>query len=154
MIVYRIVKLKKRTTDLSGTGAFNEGGRWNNPGTYALYTSENPSLALLEILVHVEESELPPNMFVMTIEIDDRAPMFDFPDAGLPSNWRLPENIELKEIGDRFFSENKLIGLKVRSAVMPNQYNIILNPRFPGYQEYVHVIGVDLLEVDQRLKNN
>jgi RES domain-containing protein len=154
MIVYRIVKLKKRTTDLSGTGAFNIGGRWNNPGTYAVYTSENPSLALLEILVHLEESELPPNMFVMTIEIDDRAPLFNFPDADLPSNWRLPENIELKVIGDRFFSENKYIGLKVRSAVMPNQYNIILNPRFPDYQEYVQVIGVEPLEVDQRLRNN
>jgi RES domain-containing protein len=154
MIVYRIVKLKKRTTDPSGTGAFNVGGRWNNPGTYAVYTSENPSLALLEILVHSDESELPPNMFVMTIEIDDRAPIIDLPDADLPPNWRLPENIELKEIGDRFFSENQVIGLKVRSAVMPNQYNIILNPRFPGYQEYVRVIKVDPLEIDQRLKNN
>lgn len=154
MIVYRIVKLKKRTTDLSGTGAFHEGGRWNHPGTYALYTSENASLALLEILVHVEETELPPTMFVLTIEIDDRAPIMEFPDADLPPNWRHPENIELKEIGDRVFSSNKFIGLKVRSAVMPNQYNIILNPQFAGYQEYVHVISVDPLEVDQRLKNN
>jgi RES domain-containing protein len=148
------VKLKKRTTDLSGTGAFNEGGRWNNPGTYALYTSENPSLALLEILVHFDESELPPNMFVMTIEIDDRAPLFNFQDADLPPNWRHPENIELKEIGDCFFRENKFIALKVRSAVMPNQYNIILNPHFPGYHNYIRITSVEPLAVDQRLKNN
>ncbi len=154
MIVYRIVKLKKRKTDLSGTEAFNVGGRWNNPGTYAVYTSENPSLALLETLVHIDESELPPNMFVMTIEIDDRAPIFNFPDADLPPNWRHPENIGLQEIGDRVLSKNKFISLKVRSAVMPNQYNIILNPQFAGYNNYLRITSVELLEVDQRLKKN
>jgi len=38
MIVYRIAKLAKRTNDLTGTGAYLSGGRWNNPGVYALYT--------------------------------------------------------------------------------------------------------------------
>lgn len=151
MIVYRIVKLKKRTTDLSGTGAFNVGGRWNNEGTYALYTSENASLALLEILVHADESELPPQMFIMTIEIDDTAPVFEIPDADLPDNWRIPDNIELKEMGDRIFQANKFIGIKVRSAVMPGQYNFILNPQFPDYHKHLKVTNVEPLDVDQRL---
>ena len=67
------VKAKKRTTDLSGTGAYNAGGRWNSSGVYALYTSENRSLASLEVLVHVDEGELPPDLYVMTIEIVDSA---------------------------------------------------------------------------------
>lgn len=151
MIVYRIVKNKKRTRDLSGTGAFNEGGRWNNEGTYALYTSENPSLALLEVLVHVDESELPTQLYISTLEIDNSAPILEIPDGKLPVNWRLPENIALKEMGDRLFEENQYFGIKARSAVLPNQYNFILNPQYPDYHDYIKVIKVERLEVDQRL---
>lgn len=59
MRVYRIVKLEKRTKDLSGTGAYMEGSRWNNEGVFALYTSESEALAMLEVMVHVQEGGLP-----------------------------------------------------------------------------------------------
>src|SRR4051794_4547055 len=104
MLVYRIAKKKIRSNDLSGQGAANEGGRWNNEGVLALYTSESRALAMLEILVHVEEAELPPNLFVMTIEIDDAAPVYTMPDVDLPADWRIPENLSLKQIGDKFLS--------------------------------------------------
>jgi RES domain-containing protein len=151
MLVYRIVKLKKRTRDLSGTGAFNEGGRWNNEGIYALYTSENPSLALLEILVHVDESELPPQMFIITIEVDDSIPLYTMHDKKYPEDWRIPENIELKAMGDKILGKGKYLGLRARSAVMPGQYNYILNPQFPDYHKYVRVIKVEPLTIDQRM---
>ena len=84
MIVYRIVKGKNRTRDLTGMGAFLAGGRWNQEGGFALYTSENPSLALLELLVHTGSSELPPRMFIMTIEVDDKVPVYEIKDKDLP----------------------------------------------------------------------
>lgn len=152
MLVYRIVKLKKRTKDLSGTGAFNEGGRWNNEGVFALYTSESEALAMLEILVNVELPELPPNMFVMTIQIDDAAPIFKMPDKTLPSNWRLPGNIFIKNLGDKILDEKKFIGIKARSAVMENSYNYILNPLYPDYYNLVKVSKVQKLAIDKRLK--
>lgn len=151
MLVYRIVKLKRRTKDLSGKGAFNEGGRWNNEGVFALYASENEALAMLEILVNVELPELPPNMFVMNIQIDDGAPIFEIPDKALPKNWRLPENIFLKEWGDKILKERKFIGIKARSAVMENSYNFILNPLFPGFYDLIEVVKVHKLQIDKRL---
>ena len=151
MLVFRIVKLKKRTKDISGTGAFNEGGRWNNEGVFASYTSENEALAMLEILVNVELTELPPNMFVMAIQIDDDAPFYKVPDKTLPKNWRLPENIFLKDLGDKIFKEKKYIGIKARSAVMENSYNFILNPLYPRFYDFVKVIKVHKLEIDKRL---
>jgi RES domain-containing protein len=36
-----------------GEGARRVGGRWNSKGIRVLYTSENRSLAVLEILVHL-----------------------------------------------------------------------------------------------------
>ena len=152
MLVYRIVKSEKRTTDLTGTGAYNEGGRWNSEGVYALYTSEHSALAMLEVLVHVDEGELPPDMFIMTIEIMDTAPVYTVPDEQLSPDWRTPENILLKEIGDALFAEKKYVGIKVRSAVLQDSYNYVLNPLFPGYYNLVKVMDVKPLAVDQRLK--
>jgi RES domain-containing protein len=152
MIVYRIVKTKKRTTDLSGTGAFNDGGRWNNEGIYALYTSENAALAFLEILVHADISELPPKMFIMTLEVHSKAKIIDIKDGSLPSDWRVPENIALKTIGDKILSDNKYLGLKARSAVFPSQYNYILNPAHLLFSKYVKIIGIQELDVDSRFR--
>jgi len=151
MVVYRIIKSEARTSDLNGKGAFIDGGRWNNPGIFLLYTSMNSSLALLESLVHFDESELPPRMFIMHIEIAETATIYQFPDQELPKNWRHPENIELKEIGDKLIRSNQYMSIKVRSAVNPEEYNILLNPLYPAYYDLVKVIAAEPYNLDQRL---
>ena len=112
----------------------------------------NSSLALLENLVHFDESEMPPRMFILRIEIDETVTIYQFPDEDLPKNWRQPENLELKEIGDRLIKSNQYMALKVRSAVNPEDYNILLNPLFPKYNHLVKVISVEPYHIDQRLK--
>jgi RES domain-containing protein len=151
MVVYRISKMKERAQDLSGKGAFLFGGRWNSEGTFMLYTSLNASLAMLEVLVHADESEIPPQMFISHIEIDGDAPMYQFPDKELPNNWREPGNLHLKMLGDRMVSENKFIGFQARSAVLPSEWNILLNPQFPDYSKHVRIQKVDRIETDIRL---
>src|SRR4051812_46061807 len=102
MFVYRIVKSKARTNDLSGTGAFRAGGRWNSKGIYMLYTSENSSLAYLESLVHFEEPNIPPNLYIVKIEVVDHSKIYLPGDPEYPDNWMqidLPEN---RSIGDRY----------------------------------------------------
>ena len=151
MTVYRIAKSKLRAGDLSGTGAFKVGGRWNNPGIFALYTSENQALAMLELLVHIEESELPPDLYIVTIEIDDKAPILELKDEELPKDWRLPDNLVLKNMGDRLLLKKQYLGFRVRSAVMPDEYNLVLNPLFPDMNKFIKITSIDRLEVDQRL---
>lgn len=151
MKVYRIAKKKQRTNDLSGTGAYHEGGRWNSPGMYALYSSENISLAALEVLVHVDESELPPALFIMTIEINNKSPVYEVQDNELPADWRVPGNLALQALGDAIFRSNKHLVIKARSAVLPQEFNYILNPLFPRFYELVKVIEVTDYEVDKRL---
>ena len=151
MTVYRIAKTKERAANLSGTGAFKVGGRWNNPGVFAIYTSENQALAMLELLVHIEESELPPDLFITTLEIDESAPILELKDEELPLDWRLPDNIVLKNTGDRLLNNKQFIGFRVRSAVMPEEYNLVLNPLYPDFNKLVRITRIDRLEVDQRL---
>lgn len=151
MFVYRISKLKERALDFSGKGAFLYGGRWNSEGRCMLYTSVTASLALLETLVHADESEIPPQMFISQVDIKKDDLIFQFPDVDLPRNWREPENLQLKALGDRLIAENKFVGFKVRSAVLETEWNILLNPLFPKYKKLVVLHDVFRMETDKRL---
>jgi RES domain-containing protein len=155
MVVYRIVKSLSRAEDLSGMGAFKNGGRWNSKGTYMLYTSMNSSLAYLENLVHFDESNLPPNLYIIAIQISDDASteklIYELPDAEYPTTWQLHENLDNKFLGDRIMTEKRYLAIKVRSAVNPSEYNFLLNPLFPGYHDRVKVKSVEPLNIDARL---
>ena len=151
MKVYRIVKDRNRTTDLSGTGAFRVGGRWNSKGTYMLYTSENSSLAFLEALVHFDKSDCPPHLYIMHIEVDDTATIYTVPDMEYPKDWlqlELPEN---KKPGDKWMADKAYLGIRVKSAVNVSEYNILLNPLFPRYYDLVKVIDIKEVPLDERL---
>ncbi len=52
MELYRLTK-EKYGNDISGTGAFLAGGRWNSKGIRMLYTAGSRSLALVESLAHL-----------------------------------------------------------------------------------------------------
>lgn len=152
MLVYRIVKDNKRTNDLSGTGSFRLGGRWNSKGTYMLYTSENSSLAYLENLVYFDRLTFPPHLQIMQIEVDDAAPIYTFPDADYPANWMDLGLLENKMLGDDWMNDLKYLGIKVRSAVNNYEFNYLLNPLFPDYINLVKVTGVTEIATDGRLK--
>jgi RES domain-containing protein len=151
MIVYRIVKTAVRAKDLSGRGAYLAGGRWNSAGTFMLYTSESRALALLENLVHYDQSELPPRLYIMEIELSKNAPIYTLSDDLLTEGWRLPETLALRKIGDQIFHQKKYMGFKVRSAVLPGEFNYLLDPLFPHYYDMVKVIKQVPLDVDDRL---
>lgn len=151
MIVYRIVKSEERARDLSGTGAFKAGGRWNNPGVFALYTSESRALALLELMVHADESDLPPDLYIISLSIDNDISIETIHDKELPEDWRLPGNLMLKTIGDDLLRKKINVGFRVRSAVLPEEYNLVLNPLHPKFSSVVRIEKIERLETDQRL---
>lgn len=151
MRVYRIVKSEKRTEDLSGVGAFRAGGRWNDKGTYVLYTSENSSLALLESLVHFHIEETPDDLYIMEISIKNEDMVIQVPESDYPKDWLYTDNLACKRLGDGLFSGHKILGIKVRSAVNQSEYNILLDPLFAGYHDLIEVTGITKLTVDRRL---
>ena len=151
MIVYRIAKSKKRAADLSGMGAYKEGGRWNNAGTYMLYTSENSSLAYLESLVHFDKTLMPPQLYIMQMEIEDSSPIYSLPDADYPVDWMKPGWLKNQELGDRWMSEKRYLGIKVRSTINSFEYNYLLNPLFTKYNDLLKIISVTEIDVDDRL---
>ncbi len=152
MIVYRITKSELRSRVLSGMGAFKLGGRWNSAGTYMLYTSMNSSLAYLETLVHFDEHNLPPGLFVAEIEItaDDKL-IWQLPDAEYSENWQQLDNFENKLMGDIWMLSKQYLAIKTRSAINPTEFNFLINPLFPGYHDMLKIRSVSLLNIDTRL---
>ena len=150
MYVYRISKSEERALDISGTGAFLYGGRWNSPGTHMLYTSVNSSLAYLENLVHLSEFNTPPALYMTQLDVDESL-IYDVPDGSYPKFWREYEDIETQVTGDNWMNDQLYLGFKVKSSVNPLEYNYLLNPLCPGFNNLVKIKSISLLNIDMRL---
>jgi len=150
MLVYRIAK-KDVVKDLTGTGAKLYGGRWNHRGTAVVYTSETRALAAVEFLVHVSLSNVPRGQIIATIEIPDDIVPEEAPRASLPRGWRdYPAPREVADLGTRWVKSNKSLLLRVPSAVVEQEYNILINPLHSDMGK-VGLQGVEKFEFDKRL---
>jgi RES domain-containing protein len=150
MIVYRIAKTR-HIRDLSGMGALLYGGRWNNNGTGIVYTFENRSLATEGYLVHVPISIIPHDLSIASIEIPDLIKPKHILPADLPKNWRdYPPLPELAEIGTKWELSNETLLLRVPSAVVENEFNILINPHRPDMKR-ISISNIEEFRFDTRL---
>lgn len=148
MILYRITKARY-ANDLSGLGVRLYGGRWNNVGYNALYLASSRSLAVLESLAHISPTNIPDDLVLLSIEVPDDFIAVD--SASLPDNWKgFPEPNILKQIGNSFLEQNKNLLLKVPSALVPNEFNYIMNPLHNNTGK-VRIITVSPFAFDDRL---
>jgi RES domain-containing protein len=150
MLVYRIAK-KDVVKDLTGTGAKLYGGRWNHRGTAVVYTSETRALAAVELLVHVSLSNAPRGLMIATIEIPDSIAPEDVPRGSLPRGWRdYPPPRQVADLGTQWVKSGKSLLLKVPSAVVEQEYNILINPLHSDMR-HVRSQRVEKFEFDKRL---
>jgi hypothetical protein len=49
---------------------------------------------------HQDESELPPHLFIMQIQVEELAGIYNVPDSEYPIGWQKLENIQNKLLGD------------------------------------------------------
>jgi RES domain-containing protein len=150
VIVYRISKTKN-IRDLSETGARIFGGRWNNKGVNIIYTSESRALATLEFLVHVPLSLVPTDLSLASIKIPDSMVPKKISISNLPGNWReYPSPSELAKTGTDWVLKNETLLLKVPSAVVKNEFNLLLNPSHADMKQ-VKISNVEACKFDNRL---
>jgi RES domain-containing protein len=134
---WRITKRKRARSAFTGEGARLYGGRWNSPGTAIIYTAESQSLAVLEILVHLDSPELLKKYALFRVGIDESY-IVDIDAAILPRNWRTePVPGKVQKIGDEWVTNATSAVLRVPSTLVPGEFNFLLNPRhadFPKLQ--------------------
>ena len=118
-----------------GEGARRVGGRWNSKGTRVLYMSENRSLAVLEILVHLSAS-LPDRYVLGGAGIPDDVAVDILDESELPAKWSTldPREQELtRRMGDEWLAQQRSVILSVPSVVL-GERNYVLNPAHPDFQ--------------------
>lgn len=146
---WRITKRKYTKDAFTGSGARKYGGRWNSPGTSIVYTAETQSLAVLEMLVHLEQSDLLRRYVLIGVTIDETL-IEKLDRSRLPRRWQDAPAIELRAIGDEWALRNISVALQVPSALVPAENNVLLNPAHPNFQKLV--IGDPVsFAFDQRL---
>jgi len=130
---WRITKAKHAATAFSGIGAKVNGGRWNSIGTAMVYGAGSTSLAILEMLVHLDALELM-RRYVCFEAVFDEALVTAVDAATLPKNWRKsPIPASVQTVGDRWVVDGTSPILKVPSAIVPHEWNYLLNPAHPDF---------------------
>ena len=149
MIVYRLCKAVHAALD--GEGARLWGGRWNSPGRPMVYAAASPSLAVLEVLVHLDlPAELiPDDMVLLTIKVPDDA-MFEAIADIRQSAETQTDTDACRQVGDAFLEAGTALGLKVRSIVVPQETNLLLNVRHADMGR-VTVVASEPIAFDPRL---
>lgn len=122
MIVYRLCKAAHVALD--GEGARLWGGRWNSAGRPMVYAAATPSLAVLEVLVHLDlpAELLPDDLRLLTIEIPDDLP-------SLRADPSPADDAACLLAGDAFLDAGNVLTMLVRSVVVPQEWNALVNAR-------------------------
>jgi RES domain-containing protein len=150
VIVYRIGR-SKHARDLTGEGARLYGGRWNKRLTACLYTSESRALAVLEYTVNVNIDDIPRALSITTLDIPLRS-LREVTVGELPGDWRdAPAPTSAKEFGTALLQQAEYLVLKIPSAVIPAEYNYIINPAHMDSGKVV-VVDVQDFVYDIRIK--
>ena len=151
MSVWRLARRPFQALD--GEGARLNGGRWNSEGTAVVYTSTTLSLAALEYLVHVEPLLVPSDLIVMQLELPDDPALGAHVDPSQfpPGDWQEYPGPEWQaELGDMWIQDGTFVWLAVPSAIVPQEYNVLLNPRHPRMHE-IKVVASRSFAFDRRL---
>lgn len=149
MIVYRIAK--KEHAALDGLGGLYGPGRWHKKGNLVIYTSEHASLAAWEKIVHVASVEnLPEGFYLIKIELPETIVIQEVPKKIFVKGWNgFPFINETVDYGTSFLKAKEHLALKVPSVIIPDEYNIILNPLHPDIHR-CRIISMKPFTFDRR----
>ncbi len=115
-------------------------GRWHTRGRRVVYCAQSPAAALLEILVHfeIDIQDLPVRYRLLKIEAPDDMQVERVLVNDLPKDW--PEGTEVtRAVGDSWLTRGSAALLSMPSAIVPETFNVLLNPAHQGAKRIVIV---------------
>jgi len=105
-------------------GAMLAGGRWNPIGIPMLYTAEHLSVACLEVLLHLDKSQLPRDYVWSKAELPGSADLF---------RTAIPAEVTACQIAGERWVEREQLAIRAPSIIVPEEFNILVNPNHTGY---------------------
>ena len=134
----------------SAEGARLKGGRWNLPGTPAIYAATSYASATLETLVHANIGRLPRGFRYVTIDIPDDAPVERLTAADVPGWDEMPPRAS-QLAGDAWIRRRSGLLLMVPSVVTRGlDENVVINPLHAAFPRIVVSAEADV-QWDERL---
>lgn len=148
---YRIVASTYAADPYSGIGGLHASGRWHSQGRLVCYASDSLALATLEQIGRAGRLERLKELVYVPAEIEPELVHIPDEDA-LPPGWdRRPPGKESQQYGDAWLLSQRSIALRVPSVILPEGYNYVINPAFPGFREKLTIGEARLLNLDARV---
>ncbi len=152
---WRIIRKKRLADAFTGEGARLGGGRWNHVGTPVVYVSETLSLAALELFVHFtrKDIKLSKSLVAIPVDIPHSLKIVEVSIKDLDSGWRAsPPSNFTKDIGTEWVQKKTSSILRVPSAVISDEYNLVLNPGHAAFKK-IKIGKPQLFTLDERVWN-
>jgi RES domain-containing protein len=111
---------------LDGVGGLHAGGRWHEMGSRVVYLGAGAAIVVLEKLAHIDPAILPADLILARFEGD--LSVADVTDAELGDVWNLTQT---RQRGEAFLKGQSSCILRVPSAVVPEEHNLVFNPLHP-----------------------
>jgi RES domain-containing protein len=149
--VWRLCVRALAARAFDGEGAARFPGRWNHRGQRVVYTASTLSLAALELLVHTDPDLLPPRLVSFAVDVPDAATSETIDVASLPRDWRRhPPGDATRDVGSAWLERGATLALRVPSAVVPSEHNVVLNPAHRDFARLV-IARPEAFVLDPRL---
>lgn len=152
MLGFRIAAARfarSRKAAFSGQGGVVASARWHTAGQPIVYTSQSLSLAALEILVHLKQTDDLQPFRAFVVEIPDD--MILVP-RSYPTRWATDYKVS-RAFGDSWLKAAEKVALRVPSVITPGEWNYLLNPVHPNYSLKWIISGPTAFTFDARLLN-
>ena len=146
-----------RYESLEGRGGLRASARWHTRGHEVLYCAPNPATALLEVLVRagVRDPDALAGFLFLKLDVPDTLARQRVDEALLPPDWSRRLDVT-RAWGDRWLREASSPLLVVRSVLVPETYNLLINPRHPDASQvqrtaiFPYPLDVRLLDQTKR----
>jgi len=133
-IAWRLCRRVHAAGAFSGEGARRYGGRWNSRGVPMVYCSSSLALAAMELFVHLDPSQAPPDLVAVAATLPEGEPARTIALEELPPGW-WAETPATRDLGDEWIRSASSLALRVPSVPIRSEWNVLLNPLHPRIAE-------------------
>jgi RES domain-containing protein len=150
MKVFRIgaaLFTRTRKEAFSGNGGLHASARWHTAGHPIVYTAQSLSLAALEILVRLKQTNDIRPFHAYSAEVPDS--LILKPDS-LPARWKRRLAVS-RAFGDAWLEAKTMPAMLVPTVITPGEWNVLINPLHPRFSLNWVVSGPDAYTFDARL---
>jgi len=145
MTLWRLYR-RKYGPGLDGSGGRAFAGRWNEAGIPIVYFGASPAISVLEKLANVDVAALPADLVLARFEGE----LSVEPLQGLDD---VRDIAKTRMRGVAFLRACTACVLKVPSVVLPEEANLVFNPRHPEATR-IQLVCERPFSFDQRLVNS